>query len=128
MVGGSTPSQGTFSPNQRCGVRLLEFRGSGSSCTESAAWISQRGLYNNRRGTKFFGRGGMNFINKIIKKPSDGEPDLKQAHTGQNLQAYFDDKLKRWVFPGEVYLVSHTLDCITFRKHRRYHKKWFHHP
>lgn len=44
----------------------------------------------------------MNFINKIIKKPNDGEPDLKQAHTGQNLQAYYDETLKRWVFPGEV--------------------------
>ena len=43
----------------------------------------------------------MNFLNKIIK-PKDGEPTLRQAHTGQELQARYDEELKRWIFPGEV--------------------------
>ena len=42
----------------------------------------------------------MNFLSKIIK-PKDGEPDLKQAHTGAKLTAHYDQELKRWVFPGE---------------------------
>jgi hypothetical protein len=44
----------------------------------------------------------MNFFTKIINKPKDGEPELKQAHTGQELAARYDEKLKRWIFPGEV--------------------------
>jgi hypothetical protein len=43
----------------------------------------------------------MNFISKIIK-PKDGEPELRQAHTGKELAARYDEGLKRWVFPGEV--------------------------
>jgi hypothetical protein len=43
----------------------------------------------------------MNFLTKIIK-PKDGEPQLKQAHTGQALAARYDEDLKRWIFPGEV--------------------------
>ena len=44
----------------------------------------------------------MNFISKIIRKPGDTEPQLKQAHTGEALAARYDENLKRWIFPGEV--------------------------
>jgi hypothetical protein len=45
----------------------------------------------------------MSFLSRVFKKENtDDEPQLKQANVGQKLEAYYDDKLKRWVFPGEV--------------------------
>jgi hypothetical protein len=60
----------------------------------------------------------MNFLNKIIK-PKDGEPSLKQAHTGQELQARYDEELKRWIFPGEVRRSKNKFYSLSYRKAKR---------
>jgi hypothetical protein len=66
----------------------------------------------------------MNFINKIMK-PKEGEPNLRQAHTGQELQARFDENLKRWIFPGEVSANKYHFLISTFRRTQAPQPSWF---
>lgn len=67
----------------------------------------------------------MNFLSKIIK-PKDGEPELKQAHTGGALAARYDENLKRWIFPGEVCIYSPHF-VIQHRRMQQRHKSLHHH-
>ncbi|KAL7540536.1 hypothetical protein ACHAXR_010196 [Thalassiosira sp. AJA248-18] len=45
--------------------------------------------------------GGGGWFSKLLRRRADDESKATVADVGEEMQAYYDEKLKRWIFPGD---------------------------